>query len=396
MLRFRFLLAAPLLLAITAAGEQAAVPWKVPPLDGELAGDFLPLKTPGAPSVHWTMRVRTTKPRERAVALTLDGPGLKLSADAQLDPAGEGSWRIGAADVDLGQWLPLVATMLPMDSGGMSVSGRAVLTGEGTWRGNILAGSAKLVLSEGRVEDPAHKLVVEGVALTLAIEDIAARRSQPRQVLTWRSGKYDTIAIGAGRAVFAIVGDELRIDEATVGVLGGELTIGAVVMSTQRPDLSVTAQVRGVDVTQLLFLLPPVLRDAKGRLDGHLSLRRDANGLQIGTGRLGLREGETAELRLAPTPGLLSASLPATVLQHYPGLGKIELGEVPLRADLLEVTFTPEGDQEGRTAWVHVAGGPVDPKLRAPIDLNVNVRGPLESLVRFGTNSRLRFGGANK
>jgi len=31
--------------------------------------------------------------------------------------------------------------------------------------------------------------------------------------------------------------------------------------------------------------------------------------------------------------------------------------------------------------------------LRAPIDLTINVRGPLESLVKFGTNSRLRFGG---
>ena len=82
------------------------------------------------------------------------------------------------------------------------------------------------------------------------------------------------------------------------------------------------------------------------------------------------------------------------VLQHYPGLKKIEMGEAPLRAEELEVTFTPGGDSEGRTARVHIAGGPVDPNLKAPIDLNVNVRGPLQSLIQFGTNSRLRFGGS--
>ena len=31
--------------------------------------------------------------------------------------------------------------------------------------------------------------------------------------------------------------------------------------------------------------------------------------------------------------------------------------------------------------------------LTAPIDLNINVRGSLESLIKFGTDSRLRFGG---
>jgi hypothetical protein len=69
---------------------------------------------------------------------------------------------------------------------------------------------------------------------------------------------------------------------------------------------------------------------------------------------------------------------------------------MPLRAESLEVTFTPTGDDAGRTAWVHVTGGPADPALRAPIDLTMNVRGPLQQLIQFGTNSRLRFGGADK
>jgi hypothetical protein len=152
----------------------------------------------------------------------------------------------------------------------------------------------------------------------------------------------------------------------------------------------------GVAVDQILFLLPPVLAEARGRLDGNMVLKRDAGGIQIGTGRLALREGETADIRLTPTPGLLSASLPAAILKYYPGLGKMETGGIPLRAEVLEVSVTPQGDAQGRTASIHVAGGPTDPSLKAPIDLTVNVRGPLESLVKFGTNSRLRFGGPNK
>jgi hypothetical protein len=41
---------------------------------------------------------------------------------------------------------------------------------------------------------------------------------------------------------------------------------------------------------------------------------------------------------------------------------------------------------------VSITGGPADPALRAPVVLEVNVRGPLDQVVAFGTHSRLRFG----
>jgi hypothetical protein len=48
------------------------------------------------------------------------------------------------------------------------------------------------------------------------------------------------------------------------------------------------------------------------------------------------------------------------------------------------MTFTPDGDAEGRTAVIHLEGGPADPRLRAPINLTFNVRGPLQELMNFG------------
>jgi hypothetical protein len=183
------------------------------------------------------------------------------------------------------------------------------------------------------------------------------------------------------------------VNEAVIGLFGGELHLQAFTFSLTKGELAVDARVVGIDVGRLLPLLPPVLAEARGRLNGSLVIRRDATGVQLGEGRLALQPGQPAELRLEPTPGLLSQSLPATVLKYYPGLGQIETGEIPISANLLEVAFSPNGDAAGRTAYVHLAGGPVDPRLRAPIDLEVNVRGPLESLIKLGTSGRLRFGG---
>ena len=45
--------------------------WKLPPLDGELTGEFNAMMLGGAPKVKWKTTVHTEKPRERAVTFEL-------------------------------------------------------------------------------------------------------------------------------------------------------------------------------------------------------------------------------------------------------------------------------------------------------------------------------------
>ncbi|HVS52809.1 MAG TPA: YdbH domain-containing protein [Opitutaceae bacterium] len=365
----------------------------LPLVSGELAGDYTPLNLPGAPTLHWKLALAAGAGDTRAMTLAVDGPGTALRSTLELADMASGTWRIEEAQAEIAPWFAALVPRLGREFAGAAASGHIELRGEGSWRDGALGGRGVLTLREAHLDDPAHKLSLDGVTLDLTIADLTTRRSAPAQTLTWTGGRYDVVQLGAGRVVFAVTGDEVRVAEATLAAFGGELRLGEFVVSLARPEFAVTARAIGLDVQQLLPLLPPVLADAHGRVDGELAVKRDASGLQIGAGRLALRAGESADLRLAPRPGLLSASLPPTVLKYYPGLGQIETGQIPLRADLLEVEFTPEGDAEGRTASVHLAGGPVDPKLRAPVDLVVNVRGPLQSLLKLGTDSRLHFGG---
>lgn len=377
--------------ADTPLAPQVGV-WRLPPLDGEFTGEFRPLTIPDAPSLSWKVVLQALPTGIRAVDLTLDGPGTRFHAELRLDASGNGTWRIGVADVDLTVWSASAAGFLGEEFAAATASGLLRVEGEGAIRNGALAGRARLVLKDGRIEDPVRKLLLAGIALDLTVDNIAERRSAPRQLLTWTSGHYDTIAFGRGYFEFTVSGEQIQVDESSLEVLGGEVVLAAFTFSTVQREAVVIARVIGIDVSNLLPLLPDILASARGRVDGLVSLHRTKAGVQIGGGTLALRAGETADLRLAPTPGLLSSTLPETVLKYYPGLGKIETGEVPLRADLLEVAFTPGGDAQGRTAVVRIVGGPVDPNLRAPVDLNINIRGPLESLIKFGTDSRLRFG----
>jgi hypothetical protein len=396
MLRFRFsFLAFALAIAGAGAPVRGATPlpreWILPPLDGELSGEFNALLLGGAPKVKWTLTLRTEKPRERSVEFSIEGHGVRLRGDARVDPVGEGVWRLAEAEIDLGVWFGWLAPRIYPDIGDLTISGQVSLSGEGTWRDGVLGGRAKVALRDGRIDNPARKAVFEGVAFSVVLEDLLGRRTAPSQVFTWTSGRYDAVELGAGRIEFTLDGDKVNIALATIAVFGGELAVREVEFSTRRPEFSASAQMTGIDVGELVFLVPKILTHATGRLDGYVDLTRDLKGISVGAGYLGLREGVVATLRFVPRPGILSAALPPAINKLYPGIAEMETAGIPLIADELQLKFVPEGDEERRTAWVHLAGRPADPMFKGPIDLSVNVRGPLDQVFNAGANSALRL-----
>lgn len=222
--------------------------------------------------------------------------------------------------------------------------------------------------------------------------DLETRTTGPAQWLTWAGGKADTLAIGRGRVEFGLEAGILHVTKAAQEVLGGHVYVQPFRL---RPDQSLNgldARAEGIEVSMILPLLPPVLAEAKGRLDGVLRLERNEKGLMLTEVRLSLPNAQTAQVRLLPTPGIISNNLPKKILQHYPGLIKIETGEMPMKAERMDIRITPQNSANEKSATIRLEGGPVDPALRAPLVFDVNVFGPLEPLIRFGTDERLRFG----
>ena len=369
-----------------------------PGIGGEIHGRLETL--PAVPALQWSLTAIPGDTGLPHLALRAEGEGTLVEAEIELLPAAPDAlhWRLKSVELDLARWSETLAAQWP-ELAGVTLGGRVRVSGEGEWRESRLSGRVLFRLSEGRVDVPAKKLTLEGLELTVQIDDLAARRTAPAQLFTLRGGHYDTITLGAGRFVFALDGDKAQVTEAALEALGGRLVLAPFALSLAQPELTIAARAEQIDVTLLLPLLPPILAEAHGRLDGELALHRDANGgLQIAFARLALRPETTADLRLLPSPGLLTGNLPPTVLKYYPGLMKIETGEMPMRADRLEVHITPSGDSEGHSATVHLEGGPVDPSLHTPLVFDLNVNGSLEAvaplLMKLGAGTRLSVGGA--
>lgn len=367
--------------------------WKLPPVDGELGGEFRAFALGSAPPLRWRVRLHTPKPLERTADFEVNAPGLRVAGAARVDPMGEGSWRIAEAQIGLGEWFAWLAPEFAPDMVAVKLSGTLQLSGDGTWRDGRLGGRAEVSLRDAQIDDPSHKVLLSGITCHLAITDFEGRRTAPSQVLTWTGGSYDQIALGPGRIQFALDGDTLHIERASIAIFGGELAVTGLSFSTRHPNFTVSAQATGFEVGEFLFLLPKVFARVQGRVDGYLDLEHTAKGFALGAGFLGLREGETAELQLTPKPGLLSGFLPPSINRIYPGIAKMESDGVPMRAEVLQMRFLPQRDELGRSAWIHVAGRPADPNFAAPLDLMVNIRGPLDEMLNFGANSAMRVMG---
>ena len=58
----------------------------------------------------------------------------------------------------------------------------------------------------------------------------------------------------------------------------------------------------------------------------------------------------------------------------------------------LRLEIYPPNSPPGRTAQLHLAGEPLDPGVKAPVTLDLNVNGPLEKLLNVGLDSRVSIG----
>jgi hypothetical protein len=336
----------------------------------------------GMPELSWSFSLEGTPP---VVVLKAQGQG--ISFEVELHPNDDFSsarWRLRKAHASLAALQPLIAAQVP-ELRGFVFSGQAVVNGEGTCTTAGLTGWAQIKISGGTVDYAAKKLHLEGVELDLRLVDLAARRSAKSQLLHLRSGKYNLVDLGPADIVFSFSGSTLSVEQAKLSVLGGGLTASPFAFDIERPVFSVQAHAEGIQLHLILPLLPPLFTEARGQLGGTVSIHYDSRGFAVERGLLGLSKTAHAEVRLKSSPGLISTHLPKSVVTHYPGFKRLETGESLLKAERFEVTLTPAGDEKGRGGSVHIEGGPLDPALRAPVVLDINLFGPLDALINIST-----------
>jgi hypothetical protein len=321
----------------------------------------------------------------------ITGPGLQVAVEAMYRlAAGELEFHSPAFRLDLQPWQQWVEHWAPLPGGPWELSG--VLTGEarGEYRANQFAASGDFHLRDTRVRHPGMNLTAEGVEADVDIADLTnllARKASVRA----KSVSNGQLVLADFATEFART-EEGRFDIASMSAraLGGTLNVEPFVYRLGAPGVDVVIQADAVRAEEIMALTEDLPARASGPLSGRLPIRYDDAGLRFGTGWLGLKPGSSVEVQFHAAGLLTGGTSPKS--PQYAVLKKVEDGMLKLNVSELRLDIRPPDAPATRTARLHLVGAPVDPEVKAPVTLDLNVNGPLESLLNLGLKSNISFG----
>jgi hypothetical protein len=380
---------------------------RLPPFTGELNGVVTRFALPGAPALQW--RVAAAAGRDGRIDYTIatDADGVHVRGTAHLAANGDGTWQIDESVVEVGPWLAVLAPWLGSGWNGVTADGKLKLTGGGELRRGKPRGKVKVELDDAIVRKADQGWSLAGVSLHgefsfetdgLHWASVGPVEVAVRTITTARFGARNL-------KLNASVDDKLvvALESARLEAGGGELWIDPSKVPLSPPSIKVRMHMQRVGLQDIVALVPGGLADARGRIDGELGLGwSPKDGLELGAGRLGLRDDEPAIVHLEPSPGFLTKRVPERIAllpasagalarwlsplnPAYADLSAIELGRTALRVQSLTVEVTPEGDARGRSASIRVVAKPVQEHSSVGVvTFDVNVAGPLSAVLRLG------------
>jgi len=258
------------------------------------------------------------------------------------------------------------------------------LTGKaaGSYRGEELSGKGDFQLHDGRVANAGYELVAEGIEADLPSVDLGTMVARK---ITVRARELTVAKIAAAElaAEFtAATAEQIEVAALSTRTMGGMLRLEPFTYRFADPAVEVVVLAEAIRAEQLMALTDDIPARVSGPLSGRLPVRYEGNQLRLGTGWLGLVVGSSLELQFQ-TEGLLTAGT-SPQSANYAVLKRVEDGLLKLKVTELRLDVRPAGAPESRTAQLRIVGAPVDPQIKAPVTLDLNVNGPIESLLNLG------------
>lgn len=353
-------------LTVQAAGQR----------DQDLTVKFAARRTGG---VKWSGTVETTAPGFTAQA-ELDYDHAKTAVD----------FRVTRAELDLASWQGFISRVVVLPGGKWDLAGRLTGTAQGAYAGGKLRLAGEVALTEGRFGFPERNFEASGVTAAFKFTDLDRFVSEPGtvRIADMRAGEIHASSVELELAFDTV--ERVFVSRASLDAFGGRVATEPFKIFPRLNEFEATLLVDGLSAEQLLALAKDAPAKATGLVDGSLPIRVDGNGLRLGTGWLELKRGVYAEVQFNAS-GLLTRGV-STTSPQFVVLRKIEAGLLRLKLSELRLDIRPPKMPTGRSAVVRLVGEPTDPEVKAPVTLDLNVNGPIESLLNLGFDNRVRFG----
>lgn len=373
---------------VVKSGGPSVLPLEEIFIDGQLV-----IQAAGLPDQALTVKIEA---RPAAVGhwdgkVQVNAPGLGLKGEGRYNlTSGDLAFKVPEVTLDLKTWQGFLQHLVPQAAGNWELEGKLSGSAEGRLAGEKLIAGGSVRLREGRAVSTAQAITAEGIEADLEFIDFGGTITKPG-TLRVRELRTGQLTLRDLAAEFALAGtDRIAVTHASLQALGGSVTAEPFRYVPSRAELDAVLLVDGISIEEVMALTKDLPAKASGRVNGRVPVRIDGNGLRLGTGWLELKPGVRAEIQFNAKGLLTGGAAPNS--PSYALLKKVESGLLKLKISELRLDIRPTNAPEGRSAQLHIAGEPVDPEVKAPVTLDLNVNGPLEKLLNLGMNSRLSIG----
>lgn len=371
----------------------ATLPEKLPFEELSIDGRIV-LQADGSPEQALIVKLAARQIAEEqwSAQAHMDGPGMGLVASGTFDLGKQqAEFSVPTLTLDLKPLRGFVQQVMPLpEMGDWEVEGRLDGHLAGKFRDGTLDLTGNAQVRDGRLSNSPLAVVAEGVEIDVEFTDLPKLYTKPGaiRVRELRVKDFPLRDISAQVALAGI--DKLSIAQLKLTALGGTVTAEPFDYAPASDKLNAVVNVDGISVEEVMAMTKDLPAKAKGRVNGRFPINLDGDGFHLGTGWLELMPGVNAEVAFSAAGLLTAGTSPKS--PSYGVLQRIESGLLTLGISELRLDIHPPDAPPGRSATLHLAGAPIDPTVKAPVVLDLNVNGPLEKLLKLGLDSRLKVG----
>ena len=259
------------------------------------------------------------------------------------------------------------------------VTGRVAADAQVTFLGTHPHTAGRVRLTDGRIVRGG--IEVGGLGAEVPFEIGLSFRTIDRPVITFNSAKAGNVVLNKGRVEFQVTKRELFIDRAEVGWCKGSLNAYSVHLNPKNPKADVIVYADRIDLGEALMMVMPFKGSMEGVLYGRFPVGIDNGHVRLSTGFLYSLPGQGGKLRLDDSAPML------TLLEQAGIEGDVKQ---PLSKALSDMDFSAiRMELEPQADGAAVLRMKVDGKSNfaewpAPVDLSLNLHGPLEKLLNVG------------
>lgn len=254
---------------------------------------------------------------------------------------------------------------------------------DGRWHSELKASAPGLEVqfkAESSTTAPVHEF-----HLTRGHIDLARIGAFASDIAGMPPGSLPASGIVDLRSEGRIEGDKVLVSSFAAEIFGGRISTEPFTVDLRSRSVAATILAERLRIEQVMLLVKDPPAKASGEISGRVPLSYGPGGIVFGTGWLGLANGASAKVELK-AEGLLTSGM-KTDSPGYPVLHQIEVGMLKLDVTELSLKLHPEGPDAERSAVLRLSGHPSDPKIHAPVTIDLNFRGPIEQLLNAGIKS---------